>query len=167
MSSSKFLIIIICLLSFNSFSLDKGTNCVDTAIVILKKYSDYSHHNLAHNFFDAYYLNDTLFYYNNRKIRKKATSLKKEYDSGKFDICRNKSYFLFYTKDGRLIAEGFWNIEGFDGLSKEYYKNRKLKEEGTYNGALKINKWSYYDESGKLVRTEKYDEKGNLIHLIF
>lgn len=162
MSSFKFLIIT-CLFPFNSFSLDKGTKCVDTAIVILKKHSDYSHHNLAHNFFDAYYLNDTLYYYNTRKIRKKAISLRKEYDSGRFDICRNKSYFFFYTKEGRLIAEGFWNIEGFEGLSKEYHKNGQLKEEGAYNGDTKINQWSYYDESGKLIKTEKYDEKGNLV----
>ncbi|MBL7890217.1 MAG: hypothetical protein JNL24_11725 [Bacteroidia bacterium] len=61
------------------------------------------------------------------------------------------------------IAEGTWDLEGFQGGCKEYYKNGKLKNEGFRNGDFKQGKWKYYNEQGEFIKEEEYDEKGDLV----
>ena len=159
----KYSIVVVFYLCFlNSFSANEKNICVDTAFVIFKKYTDYNKQTLARNFLDSHYLNDTLYYYKNKEIKKRAQPMGKAYGAT-FDVCRGKSYFFFYTKRGKLIAEGNWHIEGFVGSYKEYYKNGNPKLDGFYSGDLKIKLWKYYNESGKLIKEEEYDEKGNLL----
>lgn len=149
----------LCLL--NSFSANEQKNCIDTAVVLLKKHKDYSPQLLARNFLSSYYFRDTLFYDPSKKIKKKAQPTNKAYGTV-FDVCRNKSYFIIRTNKGKPIAEGYWLIEYFSGQYKEFYKNGNLKFEGFYLGDLKIKNWKYYNESGKLIKEEVHDEKGNV-----
>lgn len=49
-----------------------------------------------------------------------------------------------------------------DGLWKEFYEDRVVKNEGYYNDDLKDGYWKEYSEKGELLQTLKY-EKGKLI----
>lgn len=138
------------------------TNCIDTGTVVVKKYSDYNEQLLNRNFLQAYYSNDTIYYCYSKKVKNYAQQMKKAYGTT-FDICTNQSYFLFYTKTGKLVAEGYWNIEYFYKQKKEYHKNGNLKLEAFYYDDLRIKTKKYYSESGKLIKEEEYDETGKLV----
>lgn len=154
------ILIILC-----SYSSQGKAICRDTVIVILNKYEDFKiKTDKAYD--TGFYLNDTIYYCKNRKAKKNGISVSDAQSNGSLFTCKDKSsykYFLFYTKDWKLIAEGFWDVEGFQKHYKEYYKAGKLKEEGYRNGDLKTRNWKYYDETGKLIKEEEYDEKGKLV----
>jgi len=148
-----------------NLDLQAKSQCKDTVVVILNKYEDYKI-KTDKDFDTGFYLNDTIYYCKNSKARKNGMSVSDAQSKGNLFTCKDKSfykYFMFYTKDWKLVAEGFWDIEGFQKAYKEYYKNGNLKEEGMRNGDSKVNHWKYYDETGKLIKEEEYDEKGNLI----
>jgi len=135
--------------------------CIDTATVILKKYGDFNQQ-LGTAFLNSYFLNDTIYFCANREIKKKAMSVEKVYGNGDLSLCKQKSYFYFYSKSSKLIAEGNWFIEFFIGSYKDYYESGKLKSEGYYYSERKEKKWKYYSEEGKLIKEEEYDNNGNL-----
>tara|TARA_Y100000589_G_C26775982_1_gene475802 strand:+ start:68 stop:565 length:498 start_codon:yes stop_codon:yes gene_type:complete len=68
------------------------------------------------------------------------------------------AYFKFY--DGKkLIAEGNWDWESFNGIYKRYYKNGQLKAEGTYLTECKVGVWKFYNKQGKLIGSKTYPKK--------
>lgn len=139
--------------------------CKDTITVFFTKHEDFKKKiEKAYNY--GYYLNDTIYYIKNKKAKRTGKPVLDAFNNGKFYNCSNKSkfkFFQFYTKERKLIAEGFWDLEGFQGLYREYYKTGQLQEEGYRNGDWKIKMWKYYDESGKLIKEDEYDEKGSLL----
>ena len=146
-------------------TLQSKVSCRDTVIVILNKYEDFKI-KTNNSFDEGFYLNDTIYYCKNRKAKKKGVSISEAQSNGSLFTCKDKSsykYFLFYTKDWKLIAEGYWDVEGFQKQYKEYYKTGEIKEEGYRNGDSKVKGWKYYTEAGKLIKEEEYDEKGNLL----
>lgn len=53
---------------------------------------------------------------------------------------------LIATYDNGIVTGGF----------QKFYDNGKLMEEGTYDRMKKIGEWKYYDEEGKLDKTENH-----------
>ncbi len=74
-----------------------------------------------------------------------------------FYINGNKSYFRINKK-----RDDFF----FDKIKSYYYSGKKMMIGFVgypVNKIVKIKKWKYWDENGKLQKIEYYDEKGNLI----
>ncbi|OYU96846.1 MAG: hypothetical protein CFE21_00740 [Bacteroidetes bacterium B1(2017)] len=139
----------------NSTCLAQAWRNDDTIIVIADKFFDIEE-------FDTYgtllISKDTL-YYNGRK---KGNIFKSNYflnltSDSLFNSARyDNSYYIFVTKKGQLIGEGYFMGEHFDGIYKEYYKNGNLKKMGTINDGAKVGKWLYYERNNKLLKTEIY-----------
>lgn len=154
------LIFCLTLIGINIKSQNKA-RCVDTIIAVFENYDAY-HKLIEKGFFKAYYLNDTIYFYKNRAALKRGMRAMDAYTKGILNLCKDKPYFVFCNKKARRIAEGLWDIEGFHGMYKEYYKDGKLKESGTYNGDAKEKIWTYYSEEGKAIKEEVY-ESGKLL----
>lgn len=60
------------------------------------------------------------------------------------------------TLDDVLIFEGEYNLGLPVGKHKYWYKNKKPKKEGKYNGGEQHGIWKYYDELGFLILTINY-----------
>lgn len=138
--------------------------CKDTLTVFFNKYENFQK-KIEKEYNSGYYLNDTIYYTSNKRAMKNGMTMSEALKKSVFYNCSNQTkfkYSQFYTKGGKMIAEGTWNIEGFQGQYKEYHKSGKLKMDGFKNGDLKIKNWKYFDEAGKLVKQEEYDQEGNL-----
>lgn len=61
---------------------------------------------------------------------------------------------VFYYDNGQIMEESYCtkNITHY----KAYYANGQLRKEGNYTEGAMIGTWSYYDESGTLIREIKY-----------
>lgn len=80
--------------------------------------------------------------------------------------------YLSYYCSGRKNEQGIKDKHGtFIGLYIHWYENGRLAEKGHYvvkketlnsTETVKDGKWIYYDENGKLLKTEKY-KKGKLV----
>ncbi len=72
--------------------------------------------------------------------------------------------WINYYDNGNYKEVGNYVKNRVEGPINKYYRNGQLKAEGTYKDwRIRIGVWNYYDESGKLTRTEDYGDKGNLI----
>lgn len=138
----------------NAQNIIKKENCIDTLVVVFKKYSHYDRSSLANLYTNSYCVGDSLFFYNKLHAKKTLSYLAVQNQY----ICDEKTptYTIFVTKKNKLIAEGYWNIEIFFGKYKEYYKTGKIKTEGVYKNGFKINIWKYYNDDGKLIKEEHY-----------
>lgn len=76
-----------------------------------------------------------------------------------------------YHCNGNLKSEYNWYVFGFSGAYKEYHENGKISVEGQYTEkpvdqpvfmARKTGTWTYYDNKGKVTKTEKW-ENGKLV----
>lgn len=73
--------------------------------------------------------------------------------------------------NGKLQSEYNWWMFGYTGVYKEYHDNGKVSVSGQYTEkpanvtvfmARKTGDWVYYDDKGKVIKTEKW-ERGRLI----
>lgn len=80
-------------------------------------------------------------------------------DSDSYYLSNNigSSYFIFKDKKNRIIEQGYWLGEFFNGLYISYYKNGKVKSKGKFAGEEKTGEWLYYDEKGNLQKKETYN----------
>lgn len=60
-----------------------------------------------------------------------------------------------------LSTQGAYQGDLLHGLYQENYASKQLKIQGYYKYGLKHGKWSYWDETGKLIKQEKW-KKGEL-----
>jgi antitoxin component YwqK of YwqJK toxin-antitoxin module len=76
-----------------------------------------------------------------------------------------------YHCNGSIKAEYNWYTFGFTGAYKEYHPNGKVAVQGQFTEkpadqavymARKTGTWTYYDDKGKVTKTEKWDN-GKLI----
>ena len=76
-------------------------------------------------------------------------------------------YFIFLTKDGKKIEEGFyagiWELTFCKGPYRAYHENGKVQIIGQYEGAYKIGVWKYFSPEGKLQKEIMYDDKGKIL----
>jgi antitoxin component YwqK of YwqJK toxin-antitoxin module len=84
-------------------------------------------------------------------------------NSGKtyYDSARTKPKEVFSYKEVNTFS-----IEGDHSIAKVsykkhgpyfyYYENGKIKIHGNYKNDKKDGDWKFYDEQGKLIKTEKY-----------
>ena len=69
-----------------------------------------------------------------------------------------------YYSNGQLKARLPLNAEGeFDGPSKYYYQDGRVKSEGVYSRGLFTGKWKNYSENGRYTGTDEYDRNGQLV----
>lgn len=151
----KILIAIIIFISCieNNFS-QSPTNPPDTLIIKLKKYNDFPNW-IMDELLDSYLSENTLYCYKPFLTTKKVYRFDEALDL-KIPILTDKKYCLFFTRNGRLIAEGNWTLEVYDGSYKEYYRSGELKVKGYFASGSKENKWEYFDKSGKIMKEEIY-----------
>ncbi len=76
-----------------------------------------------------------------------------------------------YYESGKISREATDQRGGLVGPYHEWFENGQLKVEGQYkmqpddhgfHGTTQVGKWSYYNESGKLIKEEFYEE-GKLV----
>ncbi|MDC1106049.1 hypothetical protein OAT16_05045 [Prolixibacteraceae bacterium] len=72
-----------------------------------------------------------------------------------------------YYRDGRIRAESNILNGILDGATIVYYNNGRTKAKGFYKGGKKDGNWSFFDTTGKLLKTIKYQtvypiQKGEL-----
>jgi antitoxin component YwqK of YwqJK toxin-antitoxin module len=77
----------------------------------------------------------------------KAQSEGRTYYDG--DKTQLKEAYMMQNINGSTVKQGSYFM---------YYQNGKLQVSGTYLNNQKTGEWKYYDESGKLLRTEKYKD---------
>jgi hypothetical protein len=58
---------------------------------------------------------------------------------------------LKFSYEMRRGADGRWDR---NGMSQAYYAGGKLEREGLYKDGKRVGMWTYYDEQGKVTRTE-------------
>jgi len=58
---------------------------------------------------------------------------------------------LKFSYEMRRGTEGRWDR---NGMSQAYYASGKLEREGLYKDGKRVGMWTYYDEQGKVTRTE-------------
>jgi antitoxin component YwqK of YwqJK toxin-antitoxin module len=68
------------------------------------------------------------------------------YDADKTQL---KEAYMMQSVNGSVVKQGSYFM---------YYQNGKLQVSGNYKNGQKNGDWKYYDESGKLIRTEKYSD---------
>jgi antitoxin component YwqK of YwqJK toxin-antitoxin module len=59
---------------------------------------------------------------------------------------------LKYYNEMRRNAAGKWMK---NGVGRAYYDHGVLEREGTYKDDVRVGQWKYYDQEGKLSRTEE------------
>ncbi len=71
--------------------------------------------------------------------------------------------WINYYDNGNFREIGNYNQNRVEGPIEKYHRNGQLQAKGTYKEwRIKTGEWKYYDESGKLIRTENYGAKGNI-----
>jgi antitoxin component YwqK of YwqJK toxin-antitoxin module len=108
-------------------------------------------------------------YYKNGQIKQTPIDFKSK------DNCTRVQPLTFYFENGLPSCQLNWLCGALVGEFKEYYENGKLKTFGHYttdvnkdpsqplqNGGVENGEWKYYNEKGKLLKTETYDQ-GKLI----
>lgn len=71
--------------------------------------------------------------------------------------------WINYYENGNYKEIGYYNNNLVEGPITKYYENGNLKAEGTYKDwRVKIGKWKYFDEDGKLVNVVDYGKKGSI-----
>lgn len=66
-----------------------------------------------------------------------------------------QTYFWFKSKT-ILSTQGAYQGDLLHGLYQENYDSKQLKTQGYYKYGLKNGTWSYWDESGKLIKQVKW-----------
>lgn len=93
--------------------------------------------------------------------------IKEYYPNGnlksEISVDEEKNSFRAYYETGELKSEGNY-IDGFI-KEKEFYKNGNIKEEGVKKKGLKVEWWSYYDNTGKFTHKEEYTVINDTSHL--
>lgn len=71
--------------------------------------------------------------------------------------------WINYYENGNYKEIGFYNKNLVEGPIKKFYKNGVLKAEGNYKDwRIKIGKWTYYDQNGKLQSSKDFGTKGSI-----
>lgn len=98
------------------------------------------------------------------------------YENGQLICCYNPTSATplpvkKYYANGKLKAEYNWYVYGYTGAYTEYFDNGKISVKGQFQNlptganvfmARKIGNWMYYDEKGKVLKTEHW-ETGRLL----
>ncbi len=84
-----------------------------------------------------------------------------------YDAAKTKLKEVFNYKQVTIFSEkGDHSIVGTEqkkhGPYFYYYENGKIRISGNYKDDLKTGTWKYFDENGKMIKTETY-EKGKLV----
>jgi len=74
-------------------------------------------------------------------------------------VSEGKLYFKFYNKRMKLLFEGTWLLEYFEGPYKSYYRNGNIKLEGIYDLGWRVGEWKRYSRKGELIDTKEFFEK--------
>jgi len=70
--------------------------------------------------------------------------------------------WINYWPNGNLKEAGTYQQNKVAGPIKKYYPSGKLKSEGTYRDwRIRIGRWNYYDESGKMIETIDHGKQGD------
>lgn len=63
----------------------------------------------------------------------------------------------------RGLKRRFFVVDGrYDGDYREYYKNRRMRIQGTFDEGRRVGIWYFYKRNGDLIRKETYDQEGNI-----
>jgi antitoxin component YwqK of YwqJK toxin-antitoxin module len=77
--------------------------------------------------------------------------------SGQFNTDQKRiGKWLYNYPSGILWSESVYESGKREGYSCVYYKNGKKRYEGNYKADKTIGTWQFYDEGGKLVKTQQY-----------
>ena len=68
----------------------------------------------------------------------------------------NGTYRSFFA-DGNLQNRIDYINGEMNGIVESYYPENKIYIRGTYHNGLKVKKWDYYDEDGKIRKTVEYN----------
>lgn len=138
----RLFVFIACLLSFR-----EGI-CQDTLIVINSKFESVYYKLIK----SMVMKNDTIFL-NRGSISERdlvaSTLLTKPYH-----------YCRFYDTKKRIIEEGRWYLEYFDGYYWSYFKNGKIKSNGEYSDNIKVGEWILNNKKGIIIHEDSYRTNG-------
>ena len=71
--------------------------------------------------------------------------------------------WINYYESGNYKEIGYYKNNLVEGPISKYYENGRLKARGNYKDwRIKIGKWEYYDQDGKLENTVDYGSKGSI-----
>jgi len=74
--------------------------------------------------------------------------------------------WINYYDNGNYREIGNYDNNKVTGPIKKYYRNGILKAEGNYKDwRIRVGEWKYYDEQGKLTKTESYGDKGSIMEV--
>lgn len=87
-------------------------------------------------------------------------------DSSKL-VLKMSGKWRFWNNEGKLIAKKNFSpyrteSESKYGKQTEHYQNGTVKSKGEYHKGVKIGKWTYYHENGRLEKIEYYTYKLNI-----
>ncbi len=85
------------------------------------------------------------------------------YASGTYDKGVAVGKYLQYYANGQLAIETQLLGEKTPVTQyQDYYLNGQLSSKGIYFNGNKVNQWTYFDNQGRLVKTEYYTNRGRL-----
>jgi antitoxin component YwqK of YwqJK toxin-antitoxin module len=70
---------------------------------------------------------------------------------------KKDGFWREYFENGNLSSESFFTNDIQDSIHTLYYMNGKPATVGKYKLGEKVDVWSYYDTTGKVVRTENFE----------
>lgn len=65
-------------------------------------------------------------------------------------------YCKFFDGKHRIIEEGRWCSEYFNGAYISYYKNGNIKKKGSYQLGNCVGEWTYYKRNGCVKKIVQY-----------
>jgi antitoxin component YwqK of YwqJK toxin-antitoxin module len=95
------------------------------------------------------------------QLMKDANDSTRQISIAKYDKIR--LFFAEYYANGQIKATFLFDSLGkYNGPSRSYYQDGRIKSEGNYQHGLLSGSWKNYDENGKLKSTDEYDKNGQL-----
>ena len=61
--------------------------------------------------------------------------------------------------NGKKWSEGTFKYGKSDGKRTTYFENGKIRYQGEYKNDVRVGKWQFYDESGKLLAEQDFTPK--------
>lgn len=127
-------------------------NCTDTIFIISYKHIGFENLN---NTVNVYYSGNNTFFIK-RFSNHKNPSLKSVIGQAYIDCfnCNNCFYYIVKRKNGRLCAEGDWELGEytFESKGKEYFRNGKIKMSFINNPDSAV--WTFYRKNGRIKHIE-------------
>ena len=114
----------------------------------------------------TFYLNLNVYKKKNKTI---YSNHKKPLDANVKSVfwksAQNKYYkFLANTIDGRVIEEGYWDMEVWhQGYYRFYHLNGKMRKEGVYHLNEEIGRFFYYNDKEELIKIDEYPDRFNIL----